>query len=335
MTSRRRPRSERDGPWKEALELFLPEFLALLYPKVHEALDWSRPHKSLDTEFQKLTAGACFGRRLADKLFQVWRKDGVETWLLIHIEVQDRKVDDFAQRMFVYSYRIFDRHRQPVISLAVLCDEDPTWRPSTFSYTICGASVRFRFLTVKLRNRWKNVAALESSENLFVPFVLAHRRMLETRRSPGKRKDWKLRLVEGLYFRGLKPDQVRKLFRLIDWLMRLPEELEREFMVEVGRIEKEKHMPYVTSVERLARQDGREEGLKKGREEGRKKGREEGREEGLREGLAIAVRLRFGEPGQRLLLPRISALQDVEKLRAVAQALESGKTLEELELLVE
>jgi hypothetical protein len=28
------------------------------------------------------------GRRLADKLVKVWRRDGEEVWVLIHIEVQ-------------------------------------------------------------------------------------------------------------------------------------------------------------------------------------------------------------------------------------------------------
>jgi hypothetical protein len=38
-----------------------------------------------------------------------------------------------------------------------------------------------------------------------------------------------VRLVQGLYERGLGPEQVRQLFRLIDWMVQLPEELEHEF----------------------------------------------------------------------------------------------------------
>ena len=40
----------------------------------------------------------------------------------------------------------------------------------------------------------------------------------------------------------------------------------------LNAIEKEKSMPYVTSVERLAREEGRQEGKQEGRQEGRQEG---------------------------------------------------------------
>lgn len=43
--------------------------------------------------------------------------------------------------------------------------------------------------------------------------------------------------------------------------MRLPEDLEREFSRELLAFEEEKKMPYMTSVERIGRQEGRQEGL--------------------------------------------------------------------------
>src|SRR4029077_20477387 len=99
-----------DSPWKESLHLFLPQFLAFFFPDIHETIDWSRGHESLDTELQQIVREAQVGKRLADTLFKVWRKDGKETWLLIHIEIQGRRDKDFAKRMFVYNYRIFDRY---------------------------------------------------------------------------------------------------------------------------------------------------------------------------------------------------------------------------------
>jgi hypothetical protein len=34
--------SDHDSPWKEALERFFPEFLALLFPAIHAEIDWSK-----------------------------------------------------------------------------------------------------------------------------------------------------------------------------------------------------------------------------------------------------------------------------------------------------
>jgi hypothetical protein len=59
------------------------------------------------------------------------QEGGVEVWLLIHFEMQGKKEQAFPERMFIYAYRIYDRYRRPVISLAILCDDDPQWRPTT------------------------------------------------------------------------------------------------------------------------------------------------------------------------------------------------------------
>jgi len=106
--------SEQDSPWKEALERYLPSFLALYFPAVHAAIDWSRGHEWLNTELRQVVRDAELGKRLADVLVKVWRKDGQESWLLVHIEVQGWPEQDFAQRLFVYHYRIFDVRHESV-----------------------------------------------------------------------------------------------------------------------------------------------------------------------------------------------------------------------------
>jgi hypothetical protein len=83
---------------------------------------------------------------------------------------------------------------------------------------------------------------------------------LETRQDPAARLGWKIRLIRGLYERGLTEDEVRQLFRLIDWMMDLPEAWDQEFDQTLARIEEEKKMPYITSIERLALKRGKAEG---------------------------------------------------------------------------
>ena len=69
---------------------------------------------------------------------------------------------------------------------------------------------------------------------------------------------------------------MREVFRLLDWMLHLREDLGRNFVQELRALEEELHMPYVTSVERYAREDGLTEGLAKGFAEGRTEGRTEG-----------------------------------------------------------
>src|SRR5262249_24120171 len=99
-------------------------------------------------------------------------------------------------------------------------------------------------------------AVLEASTNPFAKVVLAHLKARETRDNPVDRHAWKIRLVRGLYERGFSARDVRELFRVIDWLMELPPPLSKVFRQELDKIQEERHVPYVTSIERLARSEG-------------------------------------------------------------------------------
>ena len=109
---------------------------------------------------------------------------------------------------------------------------------------------------------------------------MAHLKTLETSGDEHLRMQWKLNLVKMLYYKGYSRQDIRNLFKFIDWLLMLPKGLEKEFKNELVNFEEEQKMPYVTSIERIGREEGREEGKEEGREEGKEEGREEGREEG-------------------------------------------------------
>lgn len=67
-----------------------------------------------------------------------------------------------------------------------------------------------------------------------------------------------------MYERGYNLEDVINLFRFIDWVIQLPEGLELEFWQTVQQYEEEIIMPYITSVERLGIQKGRQEGRQEG-----------------------------------------------------------------------
>ena len=318
--------SEYDSPWKEALERFLAQFLEFFFPQVFQGVDWRRGYESLDKELQQVVREAELGLRLADKLFKVWRLDGEEAWVLIHAEVQNQPEEQFGERMYVYNYRIFDRFRRPVVSLAVLGDEQRDWRPHQFGYGLWGFSIRVEFPIVKLLDFADRVAELEAERNPFAGVVLAHLKTLETRNQPEERRFWKVRLVKSLFDRGLNAEDIRQLFRIIDWLMELPPELERQFQDEIHQFEEERQMPYVTSIERMAREEGRTEG--------RREGLQQGEVRGLQQGLEVALEVKFGAAGSELL-PLVQAEQRVDVLRAVQRAIRTAQTLEDIRVLLQ
>jgi len=249
-----------DHPWKAALEQYFEQFLAFFFPEAHTIVDWSRPYETLDKELQQVVRDAELGQRQADKLFKVWQHNGDEAWVLIHVEVQSQRETGFAQRMFVYNYRIFDCYRQPVISLAVLGDSDPDWRPCSYEYSLGGCQVSIQFPIVKLLDYESQWDTLEQSLNPFAVMVMAHLRTKATTGNPEGRAKWKWQLVRGLYERGYDKTDILELFRLVDWMMTLPEDLQLAFEDQIKQYREEEKMPLLSKMEIRAQDKGQQLG---------------------------------------------------------------------------
>ena len=295
-----------DNPWKEAIEGAFPEFMAFFFPEAAARIDWNRGYEFLDQELRQVVRDAESGKRHVDKLARVWLKDGREDWIYIHIEVQGSDERGFAQRMFVYHYRLFDRFRRPIASLAVLADESPRWRPRGYAYELLGCRLEFAFPAVKLLDFRPKLDELLNETNPFAWITAAHLLTQETRGDARSRYAAKFRLVRLLYQRGWAKQRVVDLFAILDWMMRLPKELDRSLWQEIVSLEEQNRMRYVTSVERFYQEKwkdigleaGRAEGLEMGRAEGQMLGRAEGRMEGRKEGesklLRTLLERRFG-----------------------------------------
>jgi hypothetical protein len=299
------PNTEYDSPWKEIIQLYFEDFMLFFFPQIHQEIDWSRGFEFLDTELQQVVRDAELGKRLVDKLVKIYRIGGEESWLLIHLEVQAQEENEFPQRMFVYNYRIYDKYKKPVASLAVLGDSNRNWRPNQFGYELFGCSVDFRFPVVKLVDYQQRKSELEESHNPFATVVLAHLAALQTRDNRVERKAQKLALVRRLYEKEFSREEVLNLFAFVDWMLTLPLELEREFEVEVLELEEEQRMKYVTSFERNARK------------------------ESLLKGIEVSLELKFGSEGLDLL-PEISQIYDVKQLENVLEGIKTSHSVSEL-----
>jgi hypothetical protein len=251
-----------DDAWKDALEKYLETFMAFFFPAAHREIDWSLGYEFLDKEFQQIVQDAETGKRFVDKLIKLWLLDGEETWLLLHIEVQSQTDANFAQRMFIYHYRIYDRYGREVVSLAMLGDEQPNWRPQEYKYGRWGCQMQFRFPNVKLLDyAWE---ALEASDNPFSTVIMAHRKTQETTQAFPERLNWKVNLIKRLYKQLGNAQDIVEFFRVLDRMVRLPEPLELAFRDAIRKFEEENQMSYISSIERI----GRQEGLQEGRLEG-------------------------------------------------------------------
>ena len=309
-----------DSPWKEILEGYFPDFMAFFFPTAAAGIDWSRGFEPLDKELAQVVRDAELGRRYADKLIKVFLSDGREEWLLIHLEVQGQRDPDFPERMFVYGYRLYDRYRRELVSLAVLADTAPGWRPHGFAVGRWGSRLGIEFPSVKLLDYAPRQAELETDGNPFATVVLAHLAAQATRGDDRARYERKLALTRRLYERGLTRQQIIDLYRFIDWVLRLPDELELQYTEAIFRIEEGLQMPYVSFVERR--------GMALGEARGMALGEARGELRGIARLLRDQLETRFGSLPPDLLA-RLEAA-DADRLMAWGARVFTARTIAEV-----
>ncbi len=307
-------RADYDSPWKEIIEQFFEEFITFFFPDIHTDIDWVRGYEFLNQELQKIVRDSKTDRRRVDKLVRVWRKNGDEAWIAIHIEVQGWWETDFEQRMYQYHTLLYNHYQQEIVSLAILSDKNPKWKPDTFQYDLWGCNMQFNFPIVKLLDYKKKWDALEKSTNPFAVVIMAHLQGQATTSDSPQRLDDKFRLIRRLYEQGYDRRQILELFRFIDWIMHLSPTLAIDFETKIEEYEEERKMKYVTSIERRARREGLEEGHEKGLEEGIKKGLKASMQMSVMNVLTV----RFSTiPAE--LQTRLEEISDISQLRKLLE----------------
>ncbi len=254
------PRAQLDESWKDALRIFFKDFMALCWPDAFSEIDWTKGYECLEQEFQALVKKEEVGHRIADRLVKVWRKDGKEKWVLIHVEVQAQPVADFAERMFVYWYRIFDRYAKDTASLAMLIDHSQSWRPQQFTTTLWNTKIQMDYPVFKLLDWQNKQEALKNSDNPFAVVLLAQLSALKSTKHPTGRLMSKVQLTRTLYYKGWDKNRILDLYRCLDAILILPKPLELAYTVEVEAIEEELQVAYITTAERIGIEKGIEMG---------------------------------------------------------------------------
>jgi hypothetical protein len=303
---------EQDSPWKDVVEDLFEAFLFFFFPNIHKEIDFSKGYLFLDKELQKIIKSSKTGKRYADKLVKVYLLDGSEKWLLIHIEIQGYEEKEFPERMFIYYYRLFDKFRRSVISLAVLTDDNPKFRPNEYCRAIGGCELIFRYPLIKIIDYRDRLTELEASQHPFAIIVRAYLKAFEVAGNVKERYAWKKRFLLELYQRGMKHETRLAIFKFIDWIMALPEEMDAELYKETEIFEETTTMPYMTTPQRID--------MKRG----------------LAQGIAAILEIKFGEAGQPLsertnkLIYKIKPPETFQKLM---ERLKYAQSLSEAEKL--
>ena len=299
------PADDFDSPWKETLDHYFEHCMAFFFPDAHADIDWSRGYEMLDKELQPIVRHSAHGRRYVNKLVKVWLRDGQQA-----LDPDPHRGPGGPGGGIPPS----DAHLQPPDLRPIRPRGDqpgdprrrrPGLAPNRYESARWGFRSLTEFPIVKLIDDAARYQELETNPNPFALVVLAHLKAIETRRSPEDRRAWKVRLVKGLYERGMSPEDVRRLFGFIDWVMELPEGLDDRFWEEIDAYKQEKTMRFVSILERMAEVKG------------------------LLQGIETCLKIKFGAEGLELM-PELRELRDPVILERVLDRIETGASLEDL-----
>ena len=227
---------------------------------------------------------------------------------------------DFPARMWAYFCGIFHKFQQRVISLAVLADDRANWRPSSYETELGGCSLHFEFPTFKVIDLEDATGVFERTGNPFALLVAAHQVALATKGDSSSRYAQRFGLVRRLYRGGLDRRQLVDLFRLIEALTRLPEELELRFRQELATFERTEAMMTTESIPSFIEVKAKEEG------------RQEGRVEGMEQAILDALEARF-EALPEEIRSKLRGLTDPERLRQAHRLFQAGFALQKFQHL--
>lgn len=222
--------------------------------------------------------------------------------------------------LFTYNYRLYDKYRRPIASLAVLADDRPHWKPQSYGYELFGCRHYLEFPTVKLLDYQPQAQALLVDPNPFALVTAAHLLTQQTKGDDRQRLAAKWRLAKLLYERNWDKQRIIDLFSVIDWMMQVPKDLQNQLWQDIEQLERNRTMPYITSVERI--------GIEKGIQQGMQQGMQQGIRQGESALLERQLTRRFGPPSAETLA-RLQAAT-VEQLEQWADNILDATTLEDV-----
>lgn len=280
----------KDILWKGIIEEFFEPFLHFFYPHWVNEVDFDKDFEFLDKELDQLFPETESIRRYTDKLVKVFTKKGKERWVLIHIEVQGYHDKYFAERMFTYYYRIYDRHKKEITALAIFTDSSPTFQPSEFKLKFLNTKLTYEFDTYKLYN--KKISDFHQKANNPFSIIMETAWIELHKKGHLDELNHKTEIARKLLRKGFSQKVVRQLLNFLKHYFRLHDQKkERIFEKNINKLTK---TSTPMGLEEAILTEIKRQGLKAGREEGLKQGLEQGLEQGEQKVLIIIERL-FGK----------------------------------------
>ena len=185
--------------------------------------------------------------------------------IIVHIENQSYVQLSFRERMFIYFSRLFEKHRKPILPIAVFSYDHLRNEPSSFTLQFPFFDVlQFQFLAVELRKQnWRDYIR---HDNPIAAALLSKMGYTESERVELKKQF--LRMIVRM---ELDEAKQRLLIGFFETYVKLSDEEEQQLRNEVNEMEtkeKEQVLELIISYEKKALEKGLREGVEQGLQQG-------------------------------------------------------------------
>ena len=289
-------RFDHDALWKDLIERFFYPMLLRAIPTLYHDADTTKPVRFLDKELRQVIKRVGEKAKVADYLVDIPLKDGTNTWILLHLEIQGKDGGNLASRMYHYRSLIFVMYKRPMAALAIITDDRPADEETYYSENTYETRIDYRYNRLVLKEL--DDEELLASENPFDLALFAAKKSLIHKNDEKRKYLYQKELIRLLKNRNWWQEDRYDLFLFIDRIIALRDENLIEDIRKDGDElwEGEDYMP-ITTAERAERtythrgyRMGIAQGMEEGVEKGIEKGREEGREQGERLGKLETAR---------------------------------------------
>lgn len=123
--------TKHDQLFKELINEFFKEFLEAFFPDVHDNIDFHTIKPIPDEVYTDLLEGST--RRL-DIVVET-RLKGTDVVIIIHVEPQSYKQNDFHGRMYHYFSLLYSKYQMPIVPIAVFSYEED-WEENQYTMVL-------------------------------------------------------------------------------------------------------------------------------------------------------------------------------------------------------
>jgi hypothetical protein len=231
-----------DGNIKEAMDEFFEDWLAFFFPDIHPHVDFTTKPIALEQEFQSIIAFASGKKKIVDKLYQVTMKPVLKTVkggkasvqkpvkevILLHTEAETSPKSTFTRRVFLYAAVAIAKYSKRLTALVIYTGKKVPKNRNFFEMLFHGTLLRYVFNAYVIAEQKEE--DLIKSDNIFALIILAIKYVIDSPNDYAKRFGFKKKLFELLLERDYPLDKRRKLMLFVKEILRLPTELEQDFI---------------------------------------------------------------------------------------------------------